>query len=179
MTVWIALLRAVNVAGVNRLPMEEFRALLDELGLQGAKTYIQSGNAVFCSAKSAGDLQGLIADGVLKRFGFRPPVLMRTLADLEAAHSGCPFKAEAGNRVFFHFMERDLPRATGDFLKSLATADERYAFQGRVLWLHLPGAGAGRSKLADRVGRLPVDMTVRNLKTVEALIAMAKKLEAI
>lgn len=177
MTVWIALLRAVNVSGVNRLPMEGFRALLDEMGLEGAKTYIQSGNAVFRSAKAAGELQALIADGVLKRFGFRPPVLMRTLGELEAAHRGCPFRAEAGEKVFFHFMDRDLPRATGDFLKSLATAEERYAFHGRMLWLHLSG-GAGRSKLADRVGRLPVDMTARNLRTVEALIAIGQKLEA-
>ncbi|MCY1127035.1 DUF1697 domain-containing protein [Frigidibacter sp. RF13] len=177
MTVWIALLRAVNVSGVNTLPMEPFRALLDELRLEGARTYIQSGNAVFRSAQSAGALQALIADGVLKRFGFRPPVLMRTLAEMEAAHRGCPFTVEAGEKVFFHFMERELPRATGDFLKSLATAEERYAFQGRMLWLHLPG-GAGRSKLADRVGRLPIDMTARNLKTVEALIALARKLEA-
>lgn len=176
MTVWVALLRAVNVSGVNRLPMEEFRALLGELGLEGAKTYIQSGNAVFRSGKSAGDLQALIADGVFRRFGFRPPVLMRTPAELEAAHRACPFRGEAGEKVFFHFMERDLPRATGDFLKSLATEGERYAFSGRILWLHLPG-GAGRSKLADRVGRLPVEMTARNLKTVEALIAMARKLE--
>ena len=156
--------------------MEEFRTLLGGLGLEGAKTYIQTGNAVFRSAKSAGELQSLIADGVFRRFGFRPPVLMRTVVEIEAAHRACPFRGEAGEKVFFHFMDRELPRATGDFLKSLATADERYGFSGRVLWLHLPG-GAGRSKLADRVGRLPVEMTARNLKTVEALIAMGRKLE--
>lgn len=177
MTVWIALLRAVNVGGVNRLPMEAFRALLAEQGHDGAKTYIQSGNAVFRSGQSAPELQAGIADSVLARFGFRPPVLMRTLAEMEAAHRGCPFRTEAGEKVFFHFMERELPRATADFLKSVAAADERYAYQGRVLWLHLPG-GAGRSKLADRVGRLPVEMTARNLKTVEALIALARRLEA-
>src|SRR5690606_33771771 len=136
MTVWVALLRAVNVAGVNRLPMEEFRALLSGLGLEGARTYIQSGNAVFRSARSAGELQALIADAVLARFGFRPPVLMRTLAELVAAHRACPFRDAAGDRVFFHFMDRELPRATGDFLAALAAPGERHAFHGRVLWLH-------------------------------------------
>lgn len=177
MTVWVALLRAVNVAGVNRLPMEEFRALLSDLGLEGARTYIQSGNAVFRSPQAAGALQALIADGVLRRFGFRPPVLMRTLADLEAAHRACPFLGEAGEKVFFHFMERDLPPATAGFLQALAGPGERHAYKGRMLWLHLP-QGAGRSKLAERVGRLPVEMTARNLKTVEALIALGRKMEA-
>ena len=53
MTVWVALLRAVNVSGVNRLPMAEFRDALEAGGLKGAKTYIQSGNAVFRSDSAA------------------------------------------------------------------------------------------------------------------------------
>jgi len=43
----VLLLRGVNVAGANRLPMPEFRALLEELGLRGVETHLQSGNAVF------------------------------------------------------------------------------------------------------------------------------------
>ena len=72
MTVWVALLRAVNVAGVNRLPMEEFRALLEDLGLKGARTYIQSGNAVFDGRASAGD----IAAAIKKAVGFAPHVFL-------------------------------------------------------------------------------------------------------
>jgi uncharacterized protein (DUF1697 family) len=177
MTVWIALLRAVNVSGVNRLPMEEFRALLTGLGLQGAKTYIQSGNAVFRSDLTGPVLAGRIADAVLARFGFRPPVLMMTRTELEAALAACPFAGEAGERVFFFFADRSLPQATGDFLKSLAAPGERFAFRGRTLWLHLPD-GIGRSKLADRVGKLPLDITARNLRTVTALAELARKAEA-
>ena len=43
----VLLLRGVNVAGANRLPMPEFRALLEELGLTRVETHLQSGNAVF------------------------------------------------------------------------------------------------------------------------------------
>jgi len=177
MTVWVALLRAVNVAGVNRLPMEEFRALLGEMGLEGAKTYIQSGNAVFRSGLTGPVLGLRIADMVFVRFGFRPPVLMRTEAEIVAALAGCPFGKEPADKVHFFFTERDLPRATGEFLKSVAAPGEQYAFQGRILWLHLPD-GIGRSKLAQRVGALPVDITARNMKTVAALAQMAGKLGA-
>ncbi len=179
MTVWIAFLRAVNVSGVNRLPMAEFREMLQGLGgdqkvLVGVRTYIQSGNAVFRSALSGPVLAAMIADAVLARFGFRPPVLMRTAEEIEAALSANPFAGEEGNKVHFFFMERELPRATGDFLASVAAPSERHAFRGKVLWLHLP-EGIGRSKLAQRVGALPIDMTARNMLTVRAVADLARK----
>lgn len=178
MTVWVALLRAVNVSGVNRLPMEGFRASLAELGLDGVRTYIQSGNAVFRSDRSAPVLAGQIADAVLADFGFRPPVLMLRREELAAARAACPFGAEPGDKVHFFFMEKDLPRAGADFLRALAAPSERYAWRGKVLWLHLP-EGIGRSKLARRVIDLPIDVTARNMKSVDAVLALAAKLEAV
>ncbi len=175
MTVWVALLRAVNVAGVNRLPMAEFRAMLEGMGLEGARTYIQSGNAVFRSGKAAPDLAGAIADGVLARFGFRPPILMLTREALAAAVAANPYRGQPGDKVHFFFMDRELPRATGDFLKSLAAPGEEWRWQGRVLWLHLPD-GIGRSKLAHRVMNLPIDITARNMKSAEAILALADRL---
>lgn len=49
---FVALLRAVNVSGQNKIPMAELRSLLEGLGLRDVRTYLQSGNAVF---EAAGD----------------------------------------------------------------------------------------------------------------------------
>lgn len=176
MTVWVALLRAVNVSGVNKLPMAEFRDLLDTLGYAGARTYIQSGNAVFRSDKAAPQLATEIADGVHARFGFRPPVLMLTRAALAVAVAANPWPGEAADKVHVFFMDRDLPRATGEFLKSIAAPGESYRWQGRILWLHLPD-GIARSKLAHRVMNLPIDITARNMRSATAILALADKLE--
>jgi uncharacterized protein (DUF1697 family) len=176
--IWIALLRAVNVAGVNRLPMAEFRAVLEEIGLKGAKTHIQSGNVVFRSDLGAAELGRMIADAVLARFGFRPPVFMLGRAQLEAAMLANPFAAAPPEKVHFFFMEKEFPAVTGDFLRSLAQPGEAYAFRGKVLWLSLPD-GIGRSKLAERIARLPVEMTARNGRSVAAIAALAKKLESV
>ncbi|MCX8508784.1 MAG: DUF1697 domain-containing protein [Rhodobacteraceae bacterium] len=177
MTVWVALLRAVNVGGVNRLPMEAFRDALAGIGLEGVRTYIQSGNAVLRSERAAPVLAGQIADAVLAGFGFRPPVLILSRSELLAARAACPFGGEAGDKVHFFFMEKELPRAGGDFLQALATRSERYGWRGKVVWLHLP-EGLARSKLARRVMDLPIDVTARNMKSVDALLALAAKLEA-
>src|SRR5665648_90893 len=47
MTTFVALLRAVNVSGQNKIPMAELRRALGGLGLTGVETYLQSGNVVF------------------------------------------------------------------------------------------------------------------------------------
>jgi uncharacterized protein (DUF1697 family) len=49
MTAWVALFRGINVGGKNIVPMAELRKLLESLGCNEVRSYIQSGNAVFLS----------------------------------------------------------------------------------------------------------------------------------
>ena len=49
MTAFIALLRAVNVGGTGKLPMNLLKAMCKELGFTAVRTYIGSGNIVFSS----------------------------------------------------------------------------------------------------------------------------------
>ena len=51
MSRWALLLRAVNVGGNNKLPMVELKRVLEGLGHGDVKTYLNSGNATFTSAK--------------------------------------------------------------------------------------------------------------------------------
>lgn len=171
MTVWVALLRAVNVAGVNRLPMAELRKALAAKGLAGVKTYIQSGNLVFRSDLPAFALTAVIADTIHAGFGFRPPVLMLEAAQIRAALAQNPLAKGPVDPTHLHFffMEKALPEVALGFLHSVATQTETYAFRGKVLWLYLP-EGLGRSKLARRVMALPIDITARNLRSVQAIM---------
>jgi len=47
MNTCVALLRGINVGGKNSLSMKELVVILEGIGAQNVKTYIQSGNAVF------------------------------------------------------------------------------------------------------------------------------------
>ena len=174
MTVWVALLRAVNVSGVNKLPMAGLRKALVAKGLVGVKTYIQSGNLVFRSDLPAPALGALIADTIHAEFGFRPPVLLLEAAQLQAAIGQNPLAKDAVDptRLHFFFMEKVLPEAALGFLQSVATQTEKYAFRGKVLWLYLPD-GLGKSKLARREMSLPIDVTTRNLRSVQAIAELA------
>jgi len=46
---YIAFLRAINVGGHRKIKMADLRALIESLGFQNVKTYIQSGNTVFAA----------------------------------------------------------------------------------------------------------------------------------
>ena len=75
MTVFISMLRGVNVGGHNKIRMEELRALYESLGMtQVHKRIIQSGNVVFKSKeRDSAKLTKRIGDAIERKFGFRPP----------------------------------------------------------------------------------------------------------
>ena len=79
MAVIISMLRGVNLGSHHRLKMEELRALYVSLKLREAQSYVQSGNVIFRSEEK--DLVALgrrIEAAIEKKFGFRPPVILRT-----------------------------------------------------------------------------------------------------
>lgn len=51
---FVALLRGVNVGKGNRVPMAEFRLMLEQIGYTEVKTLLNSGNAVFTSSGRSG-----------------------------------------------------------------------------------------------------------------------------
>jgi uncharacterized protein (DUF1697 family) len=51
---FVALLRAVNVGGTGKLPMNELKNICEELGFGAVRTYIASGNVVFTSCGASG-----------------------------------------------------------------------------------------------------------------------------
>jgi len=67
MQTYIALFRAINVLGRNLLSMKELKMILEKLGAEEVKTYIQSGNVVLNhKEKDVKKLSGKITASVKK-----------------------------------------------------------------------------------------------------------------
>lgn len=162
---FVALLRAVNVGGNNRLPMADLRAALEATGATGVQTYLQSGNAVFASPQTPAALEPALAEGIAVRCGFRPVLQVWPGADFIAALAQNPFGAEDVHGVA---LERPADPAP---LAAVASPGEQFALHGRMLWLHLPG-GVGRSRLAQKAAALTPAATARNLRTLTALAGL-------
>ena len=174
---WIALLRGINVGGSNKLPMTSLRATLVALGAVDIQTYIQSGNAVFRHAETNTATRGdAIGDGIERRHGFRPGLLLMTADQLAHAAKTNPFAHAEANPKTLHlyFLAKTAPAPDVETMRSLASNGERFRLTDRVFYLHAPN-GLGRSKLAQRVERLlGVEATARNWRTVNRLLAMAQ-----
>lgn len=174
MTQKIALLRGVNVGGRNKLPMKELRALLEKTGCENVRTYIQSGNIVF-SGRATGDVIGAAIE---KKFGFRPAVMVMTLAAFKKAAANCPFKAQADaapKNVHLYFLQKAPPENAVADLNVVKAASEDFALEGRVMYLLTPD-GLMSSKIAEKTDRiLKANATARNWNTVRAILALAEQ----
>jgi uncharacterized protein (DUF1697 family) len=170
----VLLLRGVNVAGANRLPMPEFRALLEELGLRGVETHLQSGNAVFDDPGVA-DLETKMATAMRQRFGFAPAQIYLDAATHAAIVAGCPYKAEAlADPTAVHVWYLASPAKPDQAALRAVATTERFTLIDHALYLHAPG-GIGRSALVDRLERaLGVPCTARNWRSVQAIAALLK-----
>ena len=92
MTVFIALLRAVNVGGTGKISMKDLKAALEGSGLTRVTTYIASGNIVFSYGRNMGEAKKLIADVLSKRFGMEANnVIVRSPSDLQKVIDSNPF----------------------------------------------------------------------------------------
>ncbi|WP_425418605.1 DUF1697 domain-containing protein [Oricola indica] len=175
MTVWIVLLRGINVGGKHIVPMKRLRELLEESGFSGAQTYIQSGNCVFGSDETdAGNVAQAVAGAIEGEFGFRPSVFALTLEHLEAAIDANPFPANAGKTLHLIFLDSTPADADLDELRAIAPDNEAAEIRGNILYVYTPD-GFGRSVIAQKLDRfIKVDKTARNLNTVHKLAEMAR-----
>jgi uncharacterized protein (DUF1697 family) len=182
MIVLASLIRAINLAGRNRIMMQELREIHEQLSLADVQTYLQSGNVVFRSVNpKLEELAAQIESAIHDRLGFRPAVILRTAADLRRVVDRNPFADEPGvspNRLLVYFLARDV---RGQLL-----ADASRSFRGpevirpgkRELYIYFPD-GLGRSKLSlaalERL--LGTVGTGRNWNTVVKLLQAAERLE--
>ncbi|MGR9182286.1 DUF1697 domain-containing protein [Rhizobium leguminosarum] len=171
MTVFVALLRAVNVGGTGSLPMAELKAICEGLGFSDVKTYIQSGNVLFRSDEAEKTVEERLDEVLGKTMGKRPGVMVRSRKELDKLAADAPFPKAKPNFLLVYFLP-EKPR--GDALEKMVAPDgEEAKLAGREIYVHYPN-GSGRSKL-----KLPAlkTGTSRNLNTVRKLAEMAAAME--
>lgn len=167
MTTYVALLRAVNVGGTGKLPMADLREMGEALGFTRVRTYIASGNLVFQSGKSAGQVKAAL-ETALARYAAKPVgVIIRTVSEMAAVLADNPFPDAPGNRAVVIFLDDPPPSDLLKHLKGRAREDVRPG--KREIHVFYPD-GMGKSKLVIPSAR---SGTARNGNTVAKLAEMA------
>ncbi|MDQ1049495.1 DUF1697 domain-containing protein [Streptomyces sp. V4I2] len=177
-TTYAALLRGINVGGAKKVPMADLRTLMEGLGHDGVRTYLQSGQAVFAS--DHGDEESLAAElagAIEKRFGFAVDVIVRDHAYLKTIADACPFPAAELEATQLHVTYFSAPVDAERFaeIDQAAYLPEEFRLGDRALYLYAPN-GLGRSKLAEHLSKPRLNKgviaTSRNWNTVVKLVEM-------
>jgi len=156
--------------------MTDLVAIFGEAGCDEVRTYIQSGNVLFAAAPEvAAAVPGLVAARIGERFGYRTPVVARTVDELRAVVAANPFLAVGAAEETLHVMFlADRPAA-----ERVAALDpdrsppDAFAVRGREVYLRLPN-GVADTKLTTAYfdAKLATTSTGRNWRTVTKLLAL-------
>lgn len=176
MTIYLALLRGINVGGNKKIKMAELKQMLEEMGLSQVKTYIQSGNVLFVSDEEADSLQKRIEERIELTFGFSAAVLLRTAAELNNVLEHCPFSFESlaeGESIHVSFLSAALSQEEIDTLSAISFAPDEFQIIGKEAYMLLRQSILD-SKLPIQLQKIVGTMTARNWKTVLKLGALAE-----
>ena len=181
MTVFVALLRGVNVGGNNMISMSALKESFTTIGFKDVASYINSGNLIFKSKEDdARKLEKKIEQMLSKEYQLDSKVVVRSLSEMETLVKSLPRSWSDTNwryNVIFlrHTIDSekilaDLP-ATGDI--------EQIVYRpGALLW-STQATEYNQTQLAKLASRkIYRDMTVRNLNTTKKLYELMKKAES-
>lgn len=166
MTAYVALLRAVNVAGTGKLLMADLRAMGEACGFAEVRTFIASGNLLFVSDHNESEVQAMLEERLAAYAGKRVPVLVRTAAQMNAVVASNPFPDAHPSRhlVYFH----NAPPPADLIAQCRDLAGERLALLGRELHVDY-GDGIRHTKL-----KIPGknEHTARSINSVVRMTAL-------
>jgi uncharacterized protein (DUF1697 family) len=179
MSVQIALLRAINVGGHNKVAMSDLRDLCGDLGLVGVTSLLQSGNLVFQSNRLMGAaLENLLEEETAKRLNVSADYLVRSAAEWQKIVARNPFPEEAendpGHLVVMCLKAAPSAKQVGE-LRAAIKGPEVIRGDGKQFYIVYP-AGQGHSKLTIALieKKLGSRGTGRNWNTVLKLAALCQ-----
>ncbi len=113
MSEYVAFLRGINIANHKMIKMEDLRKAFEELGFQGVKTILVSGNILFSAQeKNVGALAETIRKKLAKTFGYDIEVMIRTVEQVRALADSDPFEGVAVTpltRLYVTFLPEKAP----------------------------------------------------------------------
>jgi len=186
MTIYVALLRGINLGTKNRIKMADLKRAFEAIGLSRVQTFIQSGNILFESNKDEENLRKIIEHKLEAVFDFSVPVVLRTSTELKQLIKNCPFseeeikEAEETSKLeslYVGLLIQPTYQEGIEHLNAYISQNEKFSINGRDVYLLFRNS-IRNSKLANNLHKLNVLLTIRNWKTINKLVELVKSMEA-
>jgi uncharacterized protein (DUF1697 family) len=175
MPIFVALLRGINVGKAKRIPMEELRALLGELGYTNVVTLLNSGNAVFRAAKgTAAKHAADISNAIANKLHVVVPVIVKSDKEFASVVAANRLAAEASDhsRLLVAFVRDSTALSELAEIERLVVPPETFFIGNHAGYLHCVN-GILKSKAgAALLGKAGKAATSRNWATVLKLQAL-------
>ena len=179
MKTYILLLRGINVSGHNKIKMADLKNMLENIGLESIKTYIQSGNVVFNSGEEDPSiLEQKVHSAIYNEFGFEVPVLILESNCFIAIIDKSPWDENEDfeeNKCYFVLLKNTPKIELIQLLEAEKFSNEVFSITKKCVFLKCNN-GYGKAKCNNNFfeGKLKVQATTRNYKTMVKLLGMAK-----
>jgi uncharacterized protein (DUF1697 family) len=184
MTVYVSMLRAVNVGGTSVLKMDALRTVYESMGLKDVRTLLASGNVVFRSGlKDRQQLVKRIMQEIERKLSLHVEVILRSLAEIESIIERGPVLSPRADMAKLQVMFlAGVPEGAAQSVLTKwhkeAKLPEMLEMRGPEIYLYYP-EGVGRSKLSVAVieNKLGVSGTARNWNTLMKLCEAGRAIE--
>jgi uncharacterized protein (DUF1697 family) len=180
LTVYVSMLRGVNVGGHSRLKMAALKDAYAAIGLTNVHTLLQSGNVMFTSrSKDRQALAKRIMQEIERRFDLKIEVLIRTLDEIRTLVVRGPTSPHADpSKLLVMFLARVPDAQAQRALLKEYKGPEMIEIRGPEVYLYYPD-GVGRSKLTNAYleNKLDAAGTARNWSTLTKLVELGATLE--
>jgi len=179
MKTYISLLRGINIGGHKKIKMDSLRDGFSSLGYTNIKTYIQSGNILFCSKEEdKTKLEREISSMIMDKYGFDVPVLVLISDDLNEVITNNPFANSINHKKeFIHitFISNEVKEINYKEIESKKESEDEYKIINKAIYLYLQ-KGYGNTKIHNNFFEklLKTQATTRNWKTCLELLEMSK-----
>lgn len=181
MHAYVALLRGINVGSAKRISMADLRALIAALGHTDVSTYLQSGNALFSTARTDADALAAEIEGAIEReLGLSVRCVLRDGGELARVVADNPLAMVATDprRLLVSFANVEPGPALAAAINSQAYLPEQFAVGKREIYAWFPD-GMRDAKLTNGFfermlggAKAGVVCTARNWNTVTKLASL-------
>lgn len=158
--------------------MKELKELFEALECGNVRTYIQSGNVVFESARlDPARFVKKVEAAITKKYGYDVPVLVRSLDAMKRILSANPYLKKKGielDKLHVTFLAEVPPKAYAEKIAGARFGNDSSELLGNEVFVHCPD-GYGNTKLNNAFfeNKLKVSATTRNWRTVNELVRIA------
>ncbi len=173
---YAAFLRGINVGGKNKIKMETLREMFYSLGFENVKSYINSGNVIFETAKTDDKkLAAKIESAIEKEFSLSIKVMVRKIDEIKQLVKNNPFEGQFENDKDLHvfFLDEELSEEKCAALLSNNNENEQFAVRNREIFCLLRVSVLDSLIGKDYIGKkLKVSATARNWRTVNKVLEL-------